>query len=90
MEENGPEILKVRMENIQLKDLISEELQEEFKEKMDMELRIPSMMFAVEEGVIYARHPTSEMEEEATLEIEANNEENIDNFCEFIEIIEEE
>lgn len=56
------EILKVRIDGIQLKDLLSDEIKQKFEGEMDIDLNIPSMIFSMEEGAIFATHKSRDIE----------------------------
>ncbi len=87
MEPGDGEILKIRVNDIQLKDLLSDEIKERYNEEMNVDLKVPSMIFALENGAVFANHPNRETEDEEIIEIETNDEEALEKFCDFIEIV---
>ncbi len=74
------EVLKIRVDGIRLKELLSDDFTEKFTEEMDMDLKVATMAFIGENGVIIADHDNKEMEESAILTIESNSEDNLDSF----------
>ncbi len=81
------ETLKIRVEGIQIKDLLSEDIKNKFEENIEMDLGVANLVFASEDGIIVLTHDNPEKEEKGIVEIEADSENRIENFKNSLEEI---
>ncbi len=86
MVENGDEeeILKIRLKDTKINDLLSENFKKALKEKVDENMNAARLILISEEGVIFLSHDNKEASKEGILDLECDSEKTLNEVKEII------